>query len=400
MVPVKFRPRHPYYKQKTGRVMKKIYVFTMLIIGTSAHGATTSLGNAIEAYEDAPQYLVNAADAWNSLIGTPLRGGAIAERMSNLNNPGNNGRLYDVMSVLAFNNTAMTIYQTERHLDAAYDVVSAPLISRKNGKNRSFIINGHGIAQMDKFEHHKNDDFEMRTGGAGVSAYAYVTNGLAFGVGYTYAKSKSHDMALKAEGESNIISLFTKYIASNGWYMNTALAAGQTQWDLDKTVVGVADKTKFDTDVYSAQISTGMELNRGRMILEPEIGARYTRIINEKHVDAAAQDFKKWWYNSLSVDAGASAGINFSVGGMLIRPKIKLGGGYDLLNHGTDNVQARLISGQSYSMPVYTPSRTELRMGGGIGLYGSRIALDATYTMHSRSDYIAHDVKASLKAAF
>ena len=386
--------------KKTGLVMKKIYIFAMLVFGTSAYAATTPLGNAIAEYGDAPQYLVNAADAWDSLIGTPMRSGTIAQRMSDMNNPGNTGRLYDVMSVLAFNNTAMTIYQTNRHLDAAYDIVSAPLISRKSTAARSFVINAHGIGETDKFTHHKNDDFEMRTGGAGVSAYAYVTNGLAFGVGYTYAKSKSHDMPLKADGESNIISLFTKYMADNGWYMNMALAAGQTQWNLDKTVAGVADKTSFDTDIYSAQMTTGINLSRGRIAVIPEIGARYTRLVNEKHIDAAAQDFKKWWYNSLSVDGGASMAINFPVGAMLVRPKITMGAGYDVINNGTDHVRARLISGQSYSMPVHAPNRTELRAGGGIGLYASRVAVDATYTLHSRSDYISHDVKAVMKIAF
>ncbi|MDE5615486.1 MAG: autotransporter outer membrane beta-barrel domain-containing protein [Alphaproteobacteria bacterium] len=380
--------------------MKKIYIFAMLVFSVSAHGATTSLGKAIAANSSAPQYLVQAADAWDSLIGTPMRGGAIATRMSAMNEANNNGRLYDVMSVLAFNNTAMTIYQTSRHLDEAYDVISNPLLSRRSDSMRNFVINAHGIGATDKFEHHKNDDFEMRTGGAGVSAYAYVTNGLTFGVGYTYAKSKSHDMPLDAEGSSNIVSLFSKYLGESGWYINTALAAGQTRWELDKTLAGVADKTPFDTDIYSGQVTTGIALNRGRVSLAPEIGVRYTRLSNEKHVDAAAQDFKKWWYNTLSADAGASVGVTFAAGGLLIRPTVKFGAGYDIIHNGTDKVATRLITGHSYDMPVHAPNRTELRGGGGIGLYGSKIAAEATYTLHSRSDYTAHEVQASVKVAF
>lgn len=380
--------------------MKKIYICAMLCFSAAAHGATTPLGNTIAEYRDAPQYLVQAADAWDSLIGTPMRGGAIAARMSAMNDDHNDARLYDVMSVLAFNNTAMTIFEATRHLDAAYAAAASSLVSRRAGGAKTFVLNAHGVGGTDKFEHHKNDDFEMRTGGAGVSAYAYVTDGLAFGVGYTYAKSKTHDMPLKADGASDIISLFTKYMGENGWYMNIALAAGQTQWDLDKTVAGVANKTSFDTDLYSGQITTGMVLGRGRLTLAPEISTRYTRLINEKHVDAAAQDFKKWWYNTLSVDAGASVGLTFALGGMVVRPTVKVGAGYDIIHNGTDKVATRLITNQHYDMPVHAPNRTELRAGGGVGLYGGKIAAEATYTLHSRSDYTAHGVHATVKIAF
>lgn len=380
--------------------MKKIYIFAMLVFNVAAHGATTPLGDAIAMHQTAPKYLISAADAWDSVIGTPMRGGAIATRMSALNNNNENARLYDVMSILAYNHTAMTIYQTHRHLDAAYDIIDGPLVARRGGNFQNFIVNARGIGATDKFEHGKNDDFEMRTGGAGASAYAYITDGFTFGVGYTYAKSKSHDMPLRVDADSNIITLFSKYLNDGGWYMNTALAAGQTQWDMDKTVAGVANNTAFNTDFYSGQVKTGVAINRGRLYLTPEIGVRYTRMTSEKHVDAAAQDFKKWWHNTLAADAGARIGFNFITGGAFIRPSLHAGAGYDIINHGTDRVYTRLITGQTYDMPVHSPERTELRAGGGLMIYGAKIAFDANYTLHYRNDYTAHDVRASLKVAF
>ncbi len=400
MVPVKFRLSRPYYKQKTGRVMKKIYIFAMLVFTFAAHGATTPLGQTIELFDGAPGYLINAADAWNSVIGTPMRSGVIASRMSDLNARHEEARLYDVMSVLAFNHTAMTIYQSNMHLNAAYDMADAPILSREVAAARNFVLTPHGIGATDKFEHHKNDDFEMRTGGAGVSAHAYVTDGLAFGVGYTYAKSESHDMPLDATGESNIVTLYSKYLGRGGWYMNAALAAGMTKWNFDKSLAGVSDDTAFNTDLYSGQIKTGMVLGRGRMTIMPEIGMRYMRIVSEKHLDTAAQDFKKWWYNSLDVNAGATMGLGFATGGVMIRPMLSIGAGYAILDKGTDHVTARLITGQSYRMPVHSPARTELRGGGGVEIYGALIGARAEYTLHSRSDYIAHEVRGSIKIAF
>ncbi len=380
--------------------MKKIYILAMIAFCGAAHGAQTPLGTAVAENQSAPQYLISAADAWNSVIGTPWRGGAIATRMSAMQQDNNNGRLYDVMSVLAYNHTAMTIYQTNLHLDAAYAPTETPLLTRRPGAVRNFVIAANGIAATDKFDHGKNADFEMRTGGAGVGAYAYVTDGLTFGVGYSYAKSKSHDMPLDVDATSNTITLFSKYLSDGGWYMNTALAAGQVRWDLDKSLAGVADKTSFDTDFYSAQIISGVKLNRGRMFLRPGIGMRYTRMISEKHVDAAAQDFKKWWYNTLTPRAEVEAGVNFAAAGMLIRPSLNIGGGYDIIHHGTDKVATRLLTGRSYDMPVHSPKRAAMTAGGGIGLYGAKFAATASYTLNARNDYTSHDIKASLKIAF
>ena len=379
--------------------MKKIYLVGTIFVGMAAHGATTPMGMAIAADGTAPRYLINAADAWYSMIGTPMRAGTIAARMNSIPSA-DAARLYDVMSVLAFNHTAMTLYTAQAHLNAAYTDADVPLVSRRNSHNRNFVVSAHGNAATDKFRHHKNDDFEMRTGSAGASAYAYVADGLTFGVGYTYAKSKSHKMPVRADGDSNIITLFTKYLSPSGMFLNLALAGGQTQWDIDKTIVGVRDTTQYNTNFYSGQIAGGIKLARGIAFMTPRISARYTWIDTEKHIDAAGQDFKKWWFNSLDINADLRLGLNFATGAMMISPCIHGGGGYDLLNHGTDSISTRLMSGQSYDMPVYSPRRTEWRIGAGVGLEWVRAAVDLTYTMRQRTDYTAHDLRAGAKIAF
>lgn len=123
-------------------------------------------------------------------------------------------------------------------------------------------------------------------------------------------------------------------------------------------------------------------------------------MVSEKHADAAAQNFKKWWYNTLSINGGLRAGITFGAAGILIQPTVHVGAGYDVIHNGTDHVATRLITGESYNMPVHSPERTELRAGGEIGLYMSQVSATAGYTLHSRSDYIAHEIKAILKIAF
>ncbi|MBD5401065.1 autotransporter outer membrane beta-barrel domain-containing protein [bacterium] len=380
--------------------MKKISIIAILLLPITGYAATTPLGNAIADTRSAPRYLIDAADAWNSIIGQPMRGGTIASRMSAMNDGAQTARLYDVMSILAYNFTPMTIYQTNMHLNAAYSDMDIPLATRRMGAKQNFILDAHGFGATDKYEHGKNDDFEMHTGGAGARAYAYVTNGLTFGVGYSYAKSKSHDMALRADATSNIVSLFSKYLGQSGMYMNMALAAGQTRWDLDKTVVGVGDKTSFDTNFYSGQATAGIKLNRGRMFLTPSIGTRYTYMNTEKHIDAAAQDFKKWWYNTLAANADARVGFEFTMSAVTFTPSLHIGAGYDIIHSGTNNVKTRLVTGDTYYMPVHAPGRGEINGGGGIGIYGGRYGLDAIYTMHKRSDYTAHTMHGGVKIAF
>lgn len=382
--------------------MKKIYMF--FIIGftvTNALAATSSIGNAIAADAYAPQYLVNAADAWASVINSPWRSGDIARTMDNFRAANEIARLYDIVSVLAFNHTAMTIFQTNHQLDSVYNVAGAPLDTRRGGAKQNFVINFNGDASMDKYTHHRNDDFETRTYGGGVDAYVYATNGLAFGIGYNYSKTKSHDMPIDTDVTGNIISLFSKYLGESGWFLNTTLAAGQSRWDFGKSLVGVKDETSFNANIYSAQISTGMNIRRGRMFfIQPEITARYTRVNTEKHTDGAAQVFPKWWFNTMNVGGAARVGANVPIGPVTLRPSLNAGAGYDIISNGTDNISTRVITGRTYDMPVRAPNRTAMRGGVGFGVYSGIIAFDAEYRIDIRNDYVAHNLMGNFKVAF
>ncbi len=380
--------------------MKKIYIIAMMIFCTPAIAAQTDLGAALEKNFYGPHYLVGAADAWDSLIGTPWRGGRIASYMNNLHQANEDARMFDVLETLAYNSTTMTILQSRQYLDNAFDAIDAQGATGIRRSARTFGLDAYGIAESADFDGSKNNDYTLHTGGAGVQAYAYVTDGFAFGVGYTYHDSKSHDMPTHVDATSHIISMFSKYESSGGLFINTSLAAGRVQWDLDKRVAGVKNDTSFNTDIWGAKINTGIIARRGTAYIQPEINVQYSRIITEHFVDAAAQDFKKWWYNNLTAGADVRLGMDFSGGGVVFSPNINIGAGYDIIHNGTDNVHVGVISGGHYDMPVVAPNRTGLRGGLGIGMYGAGISGDVRYQLDSRSDYIAHTVAATLKITF
>ena len=380
--------------------MKKIYALFSLLICTAAHGARTPWGQMIENNFYTPKYMISAADAWDSVIGAPWRGGRIAAQMDGLYNSYDEARLFEVLGTLAYNHTTMTISQSRQYLNHAFDVIDGPLMSRRGGAAQKFVVSGRGFGEFTDFDANNNNNFEFRTGGGTVRAYAYVADGYAFGVGYTYADSRSHDMPLDVDAKTHIISMFSKYLSQNGFYINSALAAGQTGWDMDKRAVGVKDDISFNTDLWSGQINTGIHLQRGKMFIRPQLGARYSLINTEHFTDAAAQSFKKWWYNTLTTGGSVNAGIRVAGDGFTATPHIMLGAGYDIIHTGTDQVRVRVLSGKTYHMPVMAPGRTMLYGGAGVGMNIGTVHADIGYRLDSQSDFIAHNFNATIKITF
>ncbi len=380
--------------------MKKILIFSMLALSGHAYAANSDWAAAIARDFGNPHYLVDAANAWQALIGSPWRGGQIAKQMNEMHNSNHDARMYEVLSTLAYNHTTMTIAQAEQYMNYAFEPINGPLAARRGDGAQNFDITARGIGAYSDFDGNKNNNFKFRTGGAGVQASAYVTDGYVFGIGYTYADSRSKDTPIKMKATSNIISMYSKYLSRGGFYINSVISGGQIQWDADKRAVGVENDTSYNSDIWGGAINTGVLVERGQIFIRPQIGVQYIRLSTEHYTDAAAQSFKKWWYNTMNAGGDVQMGVAFDTSMFTIAPRVTLGAGYDIIHNGTDNIRVGVITGQHYDIPVSGLGRTTLRGGLGVAVRGGAIVGDIAYTLDSRADYISHNVTATLKIAF
>lgn len=401
MVPVINSNFRPYYNQKVVYVMRKIFMLFFMVLGLGAHAANAGVSR---------QYLADAGKAWAAaLSGVGSNSSEIARQLSQYHNS-DLVRFNELIGIIAYNDTALAIYEATKHLDMAYSVISRPMAARRTTcannlsncavRRRTLSAEIELFASTADFDSDANGDFTIDDTGLSIRAKGYAADGFAFGVGYTHSSADTRDNPVYNDAKGNSVTLFAQYLAESGLFLNIAAVGGHISWETDKTIAAIRDDGVYDTDFWSGQIVTGIQLSRGPLFFAPRMDVRYAHLKSDAHTDGAAQSFDRWRYDVLTAGLDLEMGANFAVNGFVVRPNITIGGGYDIISHADDNITVQVIGNQRYDIPVERPARAALRGGLGIGVYGASFAITLDYKLDSRSDYMAHTGMLNAKIAF
>lgn len=406
MVPVKFWSFGTYYKQKTGQVMKNILYAFLLLFCWGAYAAPTS--NDYSNLFGAAKYLGDAAVAWGNVISGFGLGGNVAAYVQDVRYD-DIAAFTNAISVLGFNNTTMALYETNNHLDRVFSVVSMPLIGRRDGcvagrlscdNSRTLVLDGQVFGSFANYDSNENAEFNTRNTGVSINAKMFVADGLLFGASYTRTMTDTHDNRVYTDATGNSITLFGEYLSQSGFFINMGLNAGHISWAADKLIALIADSSVYDTDFFAGQLNSGMRILRGRISIIPQISMRYTHIMTDNYIDSVAQEFSDWRYDTMTAMAGIDVGYDFVGSDFVVRPAIHIGGGYDVISDGTDNINVRLVGNQSYNIPINAPARSAFNGALGVMFYSPYFNAGINYNLDIRSGYMAHTIGAMLKIGF
>lgn len=378
--------------------MKKIFLFVMLVGAADCFAAQTPFGDIIQQEFPSDSYLVGAADAWHSVLGTGGEGAAVYADL-NKQSVQNKALFSDMIANIAYNQSDLTQCQVRQNVSVANANVLAPLEGRK-GRLGDIDISVVPMGWYSEYEKGKNSDFKTRNMGVRVDASGFITDGFALGMSYARINTNTRRTAIYSDATSDIITLFSKYLSESGLFLNIGIDAGQINWTDDKAIAGIKNSSAFDTDFVAGQINTGIQFNQGRFYLVPQIGTKYIRLKSDKHIDAAAQEFEKWWYNTLTGVFDVDIGFDVFAQGFLFRPIMKMGIEYDFLTNGTDNISVRVLGGNMYYVPINTPHRMAFVGGLGISMNAQWFVGQIMYELDLRSNYISHTGKINLKMGF
>ncbi len=365
--------------------------------------------NKNDIFAAMPDYLIDTARAWGGIYSEFGPSAEISSYIDRVQNT-DVARYLNAISILGFNNTAMALFETIHHIDAAFDILNSPMDARRglcvanfaacDNSPDKIAINGRVFGNFAGYNSDLNGDFNTSTTGFAVNVHGYVTDGLMLGVSYARTMTDTHDTRIYSDATGNSLTAFVKYLARSGFFVNFGANMGGTGWDVDKNIYGTKNDGTYDTDFYSAQMNAGIRITRGRISMIPMASVRYWRASADKYIDDAGQSFGKWWYNTLNASVGANIGFDFSGSDFIIRPSIYLGGGYDLISNGTDNIHVQLVGPQSYNIPVEAPHRALFRGKIGIELINNYFNTELNYALDMRSGYVAHTIMANAKVMF
>lgn len=282
-------------------------------------------------------------------------------------------------------------------------MLDTPLPRRKNTEtDKRVLIQATGgiSASMSEYNATNNGDFKTHSTSTILQAQGFVSDGLTVGLAYSRTMTDTRGGRIYSDATTNGMTLFGKYLSRGGLFLNMGITGARTAWAIDKSVAGVENDSAYDTDMAAAALGGGLHISRGRLAFTPQVAVRYTYTGAGRHLDAAAQEFEKWWHNTITTGAGFTVGFDFPGDDFLVRPTISLGAAYDVISHGSTDINVRVISGQKYSIPLEIPDRTSLRAGLGLTMRGPSFSAGLNYRLDARSDYMAHMAMLDLKIAF
>ena len=382
--------------------MKNILRFVMLLLGVHVCSAQAS-------YNFSSGYLADAAKAWGTIFYKFGTSGEVATYIQDVQNT-DVSAFMNAVSVLAFNTTAISLFEINQHIDRAFSVIDKPALTRRDkcihnmpkcvNYNPRLVIDGQIFGAFSDYDSKYNGTFKTKNTGFSINAKSIIGNAWQLGAAYTRSMTDTHDTSIYADAVSNSITLFSEYLSANGFFINMGINGGHTSWTNDKTFAGIEDDSAYDTDFFSGQMVTGIHMNRGKISITPNAGVRYSRVIADKYIDAAAQAFEKWWYNSLTGILGINISFDFVGSDFMIKPDLYIVGTYDAISNGTESLHVQLIDNQFYNIPIEFPSRAAFKSGLGLSFYGNSFSAGINYDLDIRSNYIANTIALNLKVTF
>lgn len=303
----------------------------------------------------------------------------------------------------AYNDTALAIFESDMHVNHAFDVIGDPLMARRRACppnvggcaniRHSLVIDASAGALFSDYSADNDARFKTRTADFNIRAKAFVSDGAIFGIQYTRTDTDTRNTPINMDLTGNSVTMFGQYLSQYGLFINAAINAGSIAWRAD----GASDD-EHNTDLWATQINTGVQFNIGQVSLTPMAGLRFMHVSTDAYTDMDIY-YAKWWYNNLRGIVGGTAGIDFLGAGFVVRPTVSIGTTYDIISHGTSGVRVASPNIE-YDMPVYHPARSAFTGGAGVGIYGARFAVSLDYSVDVRTDFVAQNGTLHAKIAF
>ncbi len=385
--------------------MKNIFKLFILLFCFDATAATVQ--NNI--FSGAPAYLSDAAKAWSGIFSEFGESATVVSYINQIQSS-DVAQYLDIISILGFNNTSIALYEVNNHLAQSFSVLESPLVARRNEctnnlsiceyGRRTVVVDGQIFGSFADYSAGENGDFKTKGTGFVVNAKGYFSDGWLVGVEYVRSMTDTHDTKVYSDAGGNSVTLFTQYLAKSGIFMNLGLNAGHISWTMDKSIGSIPDNSTYDTYFYAGQMNFGMRMLRDRISMTPSISVKYYLTNADKYIDTVVQEFDDWWYNIMTASASFDIAFDFVGADFVVRPSLRVGGGYDVISRGTDSMRVQLIDNQFYDIPIDAPRRAMFNTGLGIDFFNQYFTAGLNYNFDMRADYINNIISAKIKMAF
>jgi len=229
-----------------------------------------------------------------------------------------------------------------------------------------------------------SDGFTANTRGIAFGIDGKVNEAITLGLGYGYTNTNADAGNNDVDVDGHNVFAYAQY-QPNAWYVNGMISYGLSKYTEEKTPMGIAMKSKYDVDTYSANLTTGYDFENG---FTPYGGLRYILAKQDGYNDGA-QYIKSDDNDVLTAVAGVKYGKDFKADTWTVKPNIRLAATYDMIS---DNSVANvnIIGGSNYQITGERLKRFGVETGVGVEATWGDWNLSVDYNGSFKKDFQSH----------
>ena len=229
------------------------------------------------------------------------------------------------------------------------------------------------------------DGFRMRSKGAVLGVQSAVTEDLTVGVGYAGVDTTAKEPLRRTEVKTNTGFISAQY-QPNNWWVSGVVSYSRSQYDEEKQVLSSTGKANYDVDSLGAQITTGYNIKKGKVIVTPEVGIRYLNAKQEGYQDSLGTTVEATNSDFVTAMAGFKVGADLG----WVRPLAGVMVGYDVITDDISSVNT-LANGATYTINGKALDRLSTTVVAGFGMdIGENATLKLEYNGNYRKEYLDH----------
>ena len=239
------------------------------------------------------------------------------------------------------------------------------------------------------------DGFRMRSKGAVLGVQSAVTEDLTVGVGYAGIDTTAKEPLRRTEVKTNTGFVSAQY-QPNNWWVSGVVSYSRSQYDEEKQVLSSTGKANYDVDSLGAQITTGYNIKKGKVIITPEVGIRYLNAKQEVYQDSLGTTVQGTNSDFVTAMAGFKVGADLG----WVRPLAGVMVGYDVITDDISSVNT-LANGATYTINGKALDRLSTTVVAGFGMdIGENATLKLEYNGNYRKEYLDHSGMIRLEMKF
>ena len=239
------------------------------------------------------------------------------------------------------------------------------------------------------------DGFRMRSKGAVLGVQSAVTEDLTVGVGYAGIDTTAKEPLRRTEVKTNTGFISAQY-QPNNWWVSGVVTYSRSQYDEEKHILSSTGTANYDVDSLGAQITTGYNIKKGKVILTPEVGVRYLNARQEGYTDSLGTTVEATNSDFVTTMAGFKVGADLG----WIRPLAGVMVGYDVITDDISSVNT-LANGATYTIQGQALDRLSTTVVAGFGMdLGDNATLKLEYNGNYRKEYLDHSGMLRLEVRF